>query len=428
MVFWPLLWLLVRAGWATDSLPATVADDTHWTARCLAGDASIGLDGCSVGEVFNQTMYHHCPPASELPRHCLLSRVRLNTTYRRLSCCFSCCAKLWFNFMGLWYREHHADLLLRRYWPAIGCMHTKRDKGLCNFGKIRGAVCNDQNSEGCNFRWFIHRSDFRDVNHTEVLRLIDKHEQPYVMVLFFDKSIRARPLSWMLDHPKVLHVFAQNIAGNVMHPKLSIRPRELYERSPSVRTLMRQWLLAHQDRPFLRRPDPPRPLTMVCNAFDNRILIRKTALKNFSSVIREKYSCGEPSVADNKDYNWTVYADRISRADYLMSPRGWGAETPKPIEATYLGAIPIVAYQNERWTNHMDLWLNSPTLVLEDWGQLTEERMQEHMQMVKERYDSLDLSRFFEPYWLYQYSRFFQPNVTLLPQNLAEDFWKNDLS
>eukprot|EP00808_Paulinella_micropora_P029483 g54027.t1 len=407
-------------------LPEDVSDGSHWTARCLAGDEAIHIHHCRLGELKNHYSYSDCPPAEELPRHCLISRVPVSVSYRRLACCFRCCAKLWYNWFGVWFMEEQSDLLLRRFWPNAGCIPGLRGR-LCNWGGKHGALCNGHNKYGCQSSFFSPW-----FNRTKYLRWLESVEHPFVMVLYFDGDIpgtsRGGPdepsnASWLLDHPKILHIFGQNIEPGVTHPKLSVRPRCLYEKDPPVRYLMRTYLVQRQNRSLMLRPEPEPPIKLLCNAMDLKIRPRIFIMRTFPKDVWNKYGCGGVTENHSKFYNFSSYADRVSSHNLLLSPRGWGQETPKPIEASYLGTAPIVAYEGRPRSAHDKLWEGSPTLVLNSWTDLNDQVMSQHLRTVSQRYDEYDIRRMFQPYWLYQYARWFEPETTVLNQTTADEYF-----
>eukprot|EP00457_Paulinella_chromatophora_P003915 gb/GEZN01003924.1/.p1 GENE.gb/GEZN01003924.1/~~gb/GEZN01003924.1/.p1 ORF type:complete len:595 (-),score=39.64 gb/GEZN01003924.1/:222-2006(-) len=392
----------------------------HYTQRCMFGDPSVDISRCSPSSKFTYK-YDDCPVPEDLPRHCLLSKIPLNTTYRRLACCFKCCVKLWSNWMGLRFREQDSDLFLLRFWPERAC-HRSDVGGICRYGEIRGAFCNSHNSKGCGAALFSEK-----FNQTAFIKQLDQVKEPYVMILYHDHDIPGtstypagdrRNSSWLLDHPSVEHVFAQNIEPGFSHPKLSVRPRTLYEQHPPVRILIRQFLLAKENEPMWK---PPTELKFICDAFNPKIGPRFVVMKKFPKDIMDKYKC-KPEIANHsKYYNWTHYADRVANSTLFMSPRGWGHETPKPLETSYLGCASVIAYTPKEFrAAHMPLWTDAPVLILKDgWETLTEKVMHDFLAHLRENFTKFDMSRLMQPYWLYQYSQFYHRDVQIVDSSKA---------
>lgn len=394
-----------------------------WTEKCLLGDESLSpsIDGCTTKDSeAHAKKSPPCPPLEELPRQCLLSKIPLNITYRRLACCFRCCLRLWHFFLGMSFdrREH---LLLRRHWPFTNC-HNRFN--------MEGSICNSNTPNFvCCSASHIHAGDqlWREgINITDSESALTRMKNKHVMFTVGDRDVPNLPESthWFLDHPKMLHVFAQNIAPGVLHPKLSIRPRTLYEADPPVRELLRAWLVKREDEPFFMRPNRAvSNFTVACRrVFNPRIPGRKEVIQTLEkNGFWDKHNCTTTTESHSRQYHWTDFAEHVHSSVFLISPRGWGQETPKAIEAMALGTIPIVAYKKYR-QKHQALWEGLPIVKIEgSWDQLNDEVLTTFLETFRDTFDQFDLSRIFLPYWLFQISQWFQPEVIKLkPENQVD--------
>ncbi len=80
---------------------------------------------------------------------------------------------------------------------------------------------------------------------------------------------------------------------------------------------------------------------------------------------------------------------------FVLSPEGNGMDCHRTWEALALGCIPVV-----RRNALADLYANLPILILEQWIDLTRERMAEHAHQVSQR--KFDFSPLFREYWVRQ--------------------------
>lgn len=87
------------------------------------------------------------------------------------------------------------------------------------------------------------------------------------------------------------------------------------------------------------------------------------------------------------------YLQDLSKAKFVISPRGNGLDCHRTWEALLMGAIPVV-----RSSSLDPLFADLPVLIIQDWNIVSETFLNEQYKIMKQK--SYNLAKLFSPYWI----------------------------
>ncbi|MBI4819191.1 MAG: hypothetical protein HY791_23165 [Deltaproteobacteria bacterium] len=108
-----------------------------------------------------------------------------------------------------------------------------------------------------------------------------------------------------------------------------------------------------------------------------------------SRIVREAFAGSPPR--PNPPLPFETYLEVLSRHRFALCPRGNGIDTHRLWECLYLGVTPIV----ER-SKHTEHWatLDLPILLVDDWSEVTRERLEAHVPQSSPPYASMLMSSY----------------------------------
>lgn len=202
---------------------------------------------------------------------------------------------------------------------------------------------------------------------------------PYILVTHNSDHGAPGPCRSYLNEPKLLAWFAQNVEGEP-HPKLHPIPIGIANRCwKHGNTHLFSALLkyaSNQDRPFLcylnfEPATYPQERPYVWNLFANQpwcVVSRPT--KEIAGFLKD-----------------------LTRAKFVISPRGNGLDAHRTWEALLMGAIPIV-----RSSSLDPLFSDLPVLIVQDWEVISEAYLNEQYENIKSK--PYNQAKLFSDYWI----------------------------
>jgi hypothetical protein len=203
----------------------------------------------------------------------------------------------------------------------------------------------------------------------------------YILVTHNSDDEVGQPwLSWIEDAgDKLRHWFAQNVL--VQHPKLVPLPigiansmwahgnLKLLQRAMSALPRVDKTELVYLQFNSQTHPDRPRA----------------------SEILRREFPARRP---DANPRSFRRYLHDLRRHRFCVCPRGNGIDTHRVWECLYLKTIPIL-----RRSLHTEYWRQCglPLLLVDDWGEVTRERLEDEYPRVQgpaARFDQLRLSHY----------------------------------
>jgi hypothetical protein len=200
----------------------------------------------------------------------------------------------------------------------------------------------------------------------------------YILVTHNSDYPAPREFGHMLDDPKMIAWFAQNVE-NCSHPKLHPIPIGLANR---------YW--GHGNIDVLRSVqrsyrDFPRATFLYMNfSVGTNVYERQPVYNQFKD---------QPFCTNSPPLDFANYLPVLVRSKFVLSPRGNGLDCHRTWEALYMGAIPIL-----RTSSADSLYEDLPVVIIKDWREVTEEflvKKEEEMRTKKYR-----LEKVYAYYWL----------------------------
>lgn len=198
--------------------------------------------------------------------------------------------------------------------------------------------------------------------YTDALELFKEHVWPrltgsgYVLITHgSDTEIDARQLPWIgRAGGKLGHWFAQNLLTE--HPKLTPLPIGLANR---------QW--PHGDLEAVARTVAPAKRAGILHAAFT-LDTHPDRERAWAAVTRAFPASALPDVTQP----FAQYLADLARHRFCACPRGNGIDTHRFWECQYFGVVPVV----ERST-HTEMWAKRglPMLLLDDWSELSADRL-----------------------------------------------------
>lgn len=222
-------------------------------------------------------------------------------------------------------------------------------------------------------------------------------EAPFVLVsgdsdrAISDSFLSEPALQRLLEDPRLLHWYAQNLAAQ--HEKLHPLPigldyHTMWER-PGTWGITAVSPIAQENSLLNILAASPefsqRYLSAYCNW--HFAIHRGDRQECFDRC--EKTSCFFEANAIPRNSSWMRQAECM----FVASPEGAGMDCHRTWEALLLGCIPVV-----KRNPLADLFSGLPVLILEDWQELTRERM--HAFATETYGKKFDFSPLFRSYWV----------------------------
>ncbi len=205
-----------------------------------------------------------------------------------------------------------------------------------------------------------------------------KIQNPYVLVTHNSDYPVPQGYGYMLDDPKLLAWFGQNVDG-YQHPKLHPIPIGLENRYLDHGFIEVITEVQQKTKGWAR----PTLLYMNFTPFTNPS-VRKYVYKLF----RKKSFC---TVSSRKDFR--SYLIDLAQTKFGLSPRGNGEDCIRTWELLYMGARPIVM------SSSIDsLFEGLPVVIIKDWNEVTEKFLEAKWEEMSQQ--EFHLERMYAGYWL----------------------------
>jgi hypothetical protein len=212
----------------------------------------------------------------------------------------------------------------------------------------------------------------------------------------------------LLEHPSVAHVFAQNCELDARHPRLSRLPigidnpvytkldkrlgfavAALLGKMPFDRTFTRNDI---GDQALLQRiasalpPNAARPARALCTFHQNQKLIHADLTEfperaDAVAKLRDSRACHFVPRRLRQAECWMLHGEFA----FQVSPRGRGLDCFRTWESLALGVIPIVLRSP---LTHLFAQEALPVLVVDDWTEITPERLAHEHAALRDRFDA----------------------------------------
>lgn len=200
-------------------------------------------------------------------------------------------------------------------------------------------------------------------------------------ILITNNSVWSSPgkYSRMLNDPKIIAWFAQNVNLPYDHPKLFHIP---------VGIANAQW--AHGDIKILNSLIPQLPTipkkNLVYINFSNTT--NRAARSEATAHLANKSFCYK---AKNKP--WPEYLMDLAQSKFIICPLGNGLDCHRTWEALLMGSVPIVK------TSSLDkLYDNLPVVIVKKWNEVTEEFLNNQWDKINNT--TYDLDKIYAQWWI----------------------------
>lgn len=264
---------------------------------------------------------------------------------------------------------------------------------------------------------FIYRFDYNNVRGdtiyvktSDVASFFEKNaslfKNPFVLVSGYDVLSVPQDITDFyryIQHPKLLHWYAQNYEGNSFSSRISFLPlgvdyHTLANRDHDIWGSRTNSL--EQERQLLQIKKTMIPIQKV---------ISNIAVVNFhhstygSPLLREKRRKPILEILQTKK-NLIRFLPKQKRLDFwkemkyyafMISPPGHGLDTHRTWEILMLGRIPIIAD-----TDINRVYEGLPVLIVSDWSMLTAEWLEEQYHIIINQWDSYQWERLKLDYWM----------------------------
>jgi len=261
-----------------------------------------------------------------------------------------------------------------------------------------------------SFDYSIVYGDTVYIKTPDVVEFFQKHasafHNPFVLVTGSD--VMSVPDDFKdffqyLNHPKLLHWYAQNYTGTAFSPKISHLPLGIDYHTLSSRdhnvwgTRMNT---VEQERQLFQIKKMMIPIHKT---------ISNVALVNFHHTtygpppLREERRKPILEAIQKKKDGSIRYLPKQKREEFwkemryyafTISPPGFGLDTHRTWETLMLGRIPIIAD-----TGVNGVYDGLPVLIVSDWSILSKEWLDEQFQIIIKRWDSYQWERLKLDYW-----------------------------
>lgn len=207
-----------------------------------------------------------------------------------------------------------------------------------------------------------------------------KIKHPYILLTHNgDEAIPGKFLCYLQD-PKVIAWFGQNVATH--HPKLHPIPIGIFNHLWEPKCASTITEVQKKIVPLAQR-DPKTHLLYMNISVSTNHAVRKAVYDCFAQ---------KPFCYNAQRRLFANYLQEMAHYCFVISPEGNGLDCHRTWEALHMGCIPIVK------SNSLDsMYDGLPVLIVQDWNQVTEEFLQEQLEiMLKKEYSLEKLSIY---YW-----------------------------
>ncbi len=197
---------------------------------------------------------------------------------------------------------------------------------------------------------------------------------PYILITHNSDYEVPGSFAGYLDDPKLFAWFGQNI--DRAHPKLYAVPIGLanYYWPHGKTELVTEAQQAYTSK----------TICVYCNYDTSTSNKRKNP--GLESLAREVFAYNP----GRKPFHEYIYD--LAHSSFVVSPPGNGPDCHRTWEALYLGAIPIVTR-----STIIELYQDLPVLIIDDWAEVTLEKLAQFLQDSKSR--AYNLQKLYADYW-----------------------------
>ncbi len=210
---------------------------------------------------------------------------------------------------------------------------------------------------------------------------------PYILVTHNGDLPVPREFGFMLDDPKIIAWFGQNI--QYAHPKLHPIPIGIANRywgHGNIDTVAEVQQLI---------PGCVKSILLYMN-FSQSTYGERPHVYHF---FKDKPFC---TVGGHKGFG--SYLFDLAQSKFVLSPRGNGLDCHRTWEALYMGAIPIVV------TSPIDpLYDGLPVIIIKGWNEVTQEFLEAKWEEMSAA--EYQLNRIYADYWLDMISSYKMPSI-----------------
>uniref|UniRef100_A0A7S4GEE5 Exostosin GT47 domain-containing protein n=1 Tax=Eutreptiella gymnastica TaxID=73025 RepID=A0A7S4GEE5_9EUGL len=227
--------------------------------------------------------------------------------------------------------------------------------------------------------------NFKGPDLSHLLHRIDQIPNHFFLITHKQDNIRLPP--WLLDHPKVLKIFALNIPHHLEHPKLVPIPLGIGEHGRLPSRYLNEFLHNASQSSAIR----PKHL-MHIGFYQMRIGSRQRAMRRRRILGFVAQHFPVPRTAGHRVAPMQYWGNLL-RHKFVLSPPGDGWDAFRTWEILYIGRVPVVSQVlPDR------LYDDLPVHIVTNWSAFAKEELENDWTRLQTR--TFNVQRLWIDWWL----------------------------